>query len=534
MLPSIPSPEDYEVSSLHGFLPDELPLERLPDPYYRVWEDVIRSLQGLVLSRRLRGVVERMPTLSTDRIHTQPFLEVCNHLELPPVATYAGVVLWNFKPIFPNEPVDQLENLSTLLTFTGSMDESWFYLVSVAIEARAGPTIPIMLDAIRAAREGDSLRVTASLQAFAERLDELGSLLNRMYEHCDPHVFYNRIRPFLAGSKNMADAGLPRGVMFDPTGTRDHPYVQYGGGSNAQSSVIQFFDLVLGVQHSPTGQQPQASSHKSGAPPSANFIHDMRTYMPGPHRRFLQRVADVANIREYVEARRSDIALTTAYDACLAMLRELRDRHIRMVSRYIIVKSHEAQRRAAAAPTSESMSKPINLANTTTSSAETKKKLRGTGGTALIPFLKQAREETGEPAIGSWARRIMSNGPAYSVGAGLGSVTYAALGKMDEHSDGKRAIVGLAGIWSVDDSEGGICHWYILYNQQPHGADTDHCSSAPYLAFTRLLLTTSLANLEEAANLLTVHGHQSSQPRASRTLAGSAPDPADVAVTSEA
>ena len=79
------------------------------------------------------------------------------------------------------------------------------------------------------------------------------------------------------------------------------------------------------------------------------------------------------------------------------------------------------------------------------------KKLRGTGGTALIPFLKQARDETGEPAIDAWARRLLSNGPA----AGH----FAALGKMGEHADGEVEIVGLAGTWAMDDSEGGLCHW---------------------------------------------------------------------------
>jgi indoleamine 2,3-dioxygenase len=133
---------------------------------------------------------------------------------VPPVATYSGLCLWNFQPIFLSGDLT-LDNLSTLTTFTGSLDEQWFYLVSVAMEARGGPTIPLMLNAIEAARRGDSETVTNCLCQFAEALDELGSLLVRMYESCDPHVFYHRIRPFLAGSKNMRDAGLPHGVLYD-------------------------------------------------------------------------------------------------------------------------------------------------------------------------------------------------------------------------------------------------------------------------------------------------------------------------------
>lgn len=387
-----------------------------------------------------------------------PYLKISKHLELPPVATYAAVCLWNFKPIFSDEPTDDLGNLSTLTTFTGSLDESWFYLISVAIETRGAPLIPLMLTAIAASRLNDSRTVMGCLHTFAEGLDDLGTLLQRMYENCDPHVFYHRVRPFLAGSKNMADAGLPHGVIYED-GTGQDTYRQYGGGSNAQSSLIQFFDIILGVEHRPTGDKGNESADKireGTAPPSRNsFIHDMRSYMPGPHRRFLEHVSRVAELRDYVEHHQTDRALCIAYDACLAMLRSLRDKHIQMVSRYIIVKSraHSRSLSPRAAPPSRR-----NLANTHPDPVRSderrgSKSLRGTGGTALIPFLKQARDETGEPAIDAWARRILSNGPA---GDGTNS---ASPGQRSEHTAGELEIVGLAGTWTTDDSEGGLCHW---------------------------------------------------------------------------
>ena len=569
MLPSIPQPSDYDVSLRHGFLPSELPLERLSEKYYSRWEAIVANLQRLILTRRLRGVVDALPILSTGYLRTEPewrraysilgfiahayiwggdspvdvcillnkfvrtvahacvqrvppsisvpFLATCNHLELPPVATYAGVCLWNWKPLFDDEPIDNLENLTTLQTFTGSMDESWFYLVSVAIEARGAPILPLMLSAIEAAREKNALAVTECLRSFAERLDELGALLQRMYDSCDPHIFYHRIRPFLAGSKNMADAGLPNGVIFDNGTDEPQQYVQFSGGSNAQSSIIQFFDIVLGIEHRPTGTQKppnDSSDTESSAPPapSHNFILDMRRYMPGPHARFLGKVADVANIRPFVEARPNNRALTTAFDACLAMLRAFRDKHIQMVSRYIIVKSRESRSlsRGAASSTSlqpthqqpskfpphpprlssspelpHHLQRRRQLSNDTAPSSDAddsepsaqqthppstspprrNKNLRGTGGTALIPFLKQARDETGEPAIDAWARRLLNNGPAHATAGdwgdgvrNLNSPLVAKLGSVTEHR-GEMEIVGLAGTWSVDDSEGGICHW---------------------------------------------------------------------------
>lgn len=353
--------------------------------------------------------------------------------------------------------MDTLDNLATHMTFTGSLDESWFYLVSVAIEARAGPIVPMMIEAVAAAWRKDTNTVVQALRSFAERLDELGALLERMYESCDPHVFYHRIRPFLAGSKNMSDAGLPQGVMFDD-GTGQQPYVQFSGGSNAQSSIIQFFDVVLGVEHRPTGEKRSEAPSTSSATgavesPPHGFIQDMRRYMPGPHRRFLEHMERVANIREFVNSNRSNRALVTAYDACLAMLRALRDKHIQLVSRYIIIKSRETRSHSRSLSPQTAKTQRLNLANTL--KRDGSKKLRGTGGTALIPFLKQARDETGEPAIDAWARRLLNNGPGeFGIEDGV-----VRMGKVKEGLDGEVEIVGLAGTWSVDDSEGGICHW---------------------------------------------------------------------------
>ena len=393
-----------------------------------------------------------------------PFVEICHHLELPTVATYAGLVLWNWRPFDDHEPIDNLENLMVLQTFTGSSDEQWFYLVSVAIEARGGSIIPLMLDAINAVRHNDSATVAAALRTFAECLDDLANILVRMYEHCDPTIFYNRIRPFFAGSLNMAEAGLPRGVIFD-TGSTDDQYVHYAGGSNAQSSIIQFFDIVLGIEHRPAGvrspnaSDPNSSASESEGPastlaPKPGFIQEMRRYMPGPHRRFLEHVERIANIRAFVEANSNDKALSAAYDACLAMLRAFRDKHINMVSRYIIIKAREAQRGRSITPPS---AKVVNLASANRAAADDpRRKLRGSGGTALIPFLKQARDETGEPAINDWIQRIVNNGPG---AAGASPAGGARLKKMGEHADGEVEIVGMAGVWRMDDSEGGICHW---------------------------------------------------------------------------
>ncbi|KAI1806115.1 Indoleamine 2,3-dioxygenase [Daldinia bambusicola] len=490
MRPPIPELSNYGISPKYGFLPDILPLTRLPDPYYNKWESIGANLQSLILSKRLRGVIDRLPVLSTvglehdaewrraymlltffahgyiwggdtprDRVPPSisvPLLDICKHLEIPPVSTYAASVLWNFKPLFIDEEIDDLDNLATLVTFTGSLDESWFYLVSVAIEARGGPIIPLMLTAVAAARQGDSATVTRCLRAFAERLDDLGELLRRMHESCDPGFFYRRIRTFLAGSKNMAEAGLPHGVMYDD-GSGKSEYVQYSGPSNAQSSLIQFFDIILGVEHRPTGEKPDPSSETEregrSRAPKHNFIQDMRRYMPGPHARFLNDVGAVANIREFVESRAaSDRPLSIAYDACLAMLRAFRDIHIAIVTRYIVLPSRENRARSRSR-SPQAVRNRVNLA--TASKNEEHKKVKGTGGTALIPFLKQARDETGEPSVETWARKFMSRQTKVS-----GQNDFF-LGKEEKSEALDEPVVehGLAGTWNMEEEMGGICNY---------------------------------------------------------------------------
>ncbi|KAK9448633.1 Indoleamine 2,3-dioxygenase-domain-containing protein [Limtongia smithiae] len=487
MLPAIPNPREYDVSVDTGFVPETLPLSQLPDPYYAPWEAVAENLQFLIMTRQLRAVVSApsFPILSLSRLRTgpekwraysilgfmahgyiwggpepaevvpdqiaRPLLDLAKILEVPPLCTYAGLCLWNHRPIFADsvEPKQlDLSSLATLHTFTGSIDESWFYLVSTAIEIRGAACIAHILEAMHAARRDSPHDVVVALQLLAESIDTLIPMLARLPEQCDPHTFYFRIRPFLAGSKNMASAGLPRGVKYGSEGE----YLQFAGGSNAQSSLIQALDIALGIVHRPT--ESSSNDESSSDAPNDSFIHEMRKYMPGPHRRFLEQLELAANIRDYVnDHKKSNSALTLAYDACLAVLRAFRDKHIQIVSRYIIVQARTTS--SASTTSSVTSSHPPSKAGIGIAgiALTDKKSARGTGGTSLIPFLKQARDETGEPAAGSWAARLLRD----DASCGSKRKMRDAMG-FGEHENQSPAV-GLAGKWSMDDDYGGICHW---------------------------------------------------------------------------
>lgn len=434
--------EDFDVFPTSGFLPDKLPLVRLPQEYYKPWEDIVNNLPSLLLTRRIRSVIDQLPLLDTCYLSNEeeyrrayqvfgflahayiwgtdeptnklpeqianPWIKVSKYLRLPPVATYAGLSLWNFKQIIPTaegEDIWDLNNLTTINTFTGSIDESWFFLVSVYFEQKGGRAIATGLDAIKCAYNNDIPGLIANLQQLAESIDMLGSVLMKMEEMCDPHVFYFRIRPYLAGWKNMADVGLDKeGILY---GNETKPR-SYSGGSNAQSSLIQFLDILLGVKHYSTGERPLPFRKDEGSntdakskAPENSFMNEMRQYMPGRHQDFLIKLEEISNIHEFVLTHGdSNPNLILSYDACLAMLKLFRDKHIQIVTRYIVLQAKKTNKLGS------STTLRSGLARKKKNGAEEK----GTGGTSLLPFLKQCRDETGDPAAGSWGKRILSDG----------------------------------------------------------------------------------------------------------------------------
>ena len=114
----------------------------------------------------------------------------------------------------------------------------------------------------------------------------------------------------------------------------------------------------------------------------------MRNYMPGPHRSFLQHISSLSNIRTYVH--NSPIPeVTEAYNLAVEELGKFRDIHIQIITRYIINPSRKYH---------PDGNQGLNLAVATTSKGDLKG-AKGTGGTDLLPFLRQSRDETRETAL---------------------------------------------------------------------------------------------------------------------------------------
>ncbi|KAK0637485.1 hypothetical protein B0T17DRAFT_605855 [Bombardia bombarda] len=360
---------EFDIST-NGFLPKESPIDRLPNPYYAPWESLIRDLPLSLNTQTLREKVLKLPVLSTADLTTEPEWQ----------RAYAILGLLAHGYIWGGE----------------IPSESWFLMVSVAMEARGAYIIPIMLRALQETQSGrkcDVGLVVRGLDELARCIHDVGALLDRMDEKCDPHVFYHRIRPFLAGSKNMAAAGLPRGVFYDEGEGRGE-WRQLRGGSNGQSSLVQFFDVVLGVEHLPGGSGgPDGLVQGGSGKEEMSFHREVRGYMPEPHRRFLEYVAGMGGgggMRRGVpevmavarlEGREEEVlGVKEAFQGATRALAEFRNKHLQIVTRYIIIPSRQERQRQ-----SEDAIKGSALT--------------GTGGTALIPFLKQSRDETWQAGV---------------------------------------------------------------------------------------------------------------------------------------
>ncbi|KAL2195389.1 Indoleamine 2,3-dioxygenase [Corynascus similis CBS 632.67] len=460
--------DQYAITS-NGFLPAEPPLRKLPNPYYGPWESLVESLPVFLANKTLRDQVRKLPVLSAEYLVTEPewrracvvlgflahayiwggetasevlppqitlpLIAVTDHLGIPPVAAYASLNLWNFEitstitstatsptPTTSPDPTN-LDALRAQHTFTGTEDESWFYMVSVAMEAQGGRdgVIPLLLQALHAvfspATSWDPdyhpiATATCALREVTACIERLGGLLDRMDERCRPGVFYHRIRPFLAGSKNMAAAGLPRGVFYYEGDERGE-WRQLRGGSNGQSTLVQFLDIALGVEHAVVGSSnPDCRTATSGGRQGVagvSFHEEVRGYMPEPHRRFLEDVAAryPGGMRRGVErllavgegGKCQQLSLEQrevqeAFQTATRALAEFRNKHLQMVTRYIIIPSRQPNTRQEVNLATASSRLKASLIEGKDAVTAGGGELTGTGGTALLPFLKQTRDET--------------------------------------------------------------------------------------------------------------------------------------------
>jgi indoleamine 2,3-dioxygenase len=375
----------YGLSQERGFLAevefDEVDLPQFFGPVV----SAAKRLSGLMTSGRIRSVLDRLPELdltgfcrdaSDPEIRVamvrysflvqayvwaeseapsalpanlaRPMVAVADRLDQAPLLPYSAYVLDNWARIDKHGPI-ALDNLRMTQNFLGGMDENWFVLVHVAIEARAGRALALALELVDAAERRDLDGATKRLREMVVVWDEINALFDRMPERCDPYVYYHRVRPYIHGWRN--NPALGPGLIYAGVAKYEGRPQSFCGQTGSQSSIVPAMDALFGIDH--------------GDDPLRQFLLELHAYRPVSHRRFIEDLARTSRLRAYAVAE-GDFALKSAFNDCIERIASFRGRHLEYAGRYI-------NRQAV-------------------SSAGNDTEV-GTGGTPFMRYLKKHRDE---------------------------------------------------------------------------------------------------------------------------------------------
>ena len=378
-----PTLGSFDISEETGFIPERPPLASLP-PYFREWEGLVGQLSEKLRCKELRRAVHGLPelefseeTLQGDEewrralvvlsflfqgymwqdgeaglpskmpaVLSVPFHAVTQRIGVPLVGVYAATAIYNWHTLDSEKPME-LENIHSNVTYTGTEDESWFYMISLQVELEAVPALRAIWDGVGTRTEGDTAGLVGHLATVESALTAMERGLRRMSEQCKPKVFFVEIRPYFAGTKGL-DV-FPDGMIYEGVDSKPHKYY---GSSAGQSSAIRAVDLFVGVEHSG---------------PDEKFLAAMEDYMPRKHRQFLRYLARQPPLRQYVVESRNE-ELIRQFNGVVEAFVRYRSYHITLVTRYIV--------------------------NQRVHSVNASLDMKGTGGTHFMKFLKSVRDNT--------------------------------------------------------------------------------------------------------------------------------------------
>lgn len=376
---------DYGMSRERGFLsPYEIDEVFLPTRFDAVI-DTAERLSDLLSSGRVRHWMRKLPVPDIDSWATKapeeqvrtmmvhysflvqayvwgepqppaflpanlarPIVALADRLGQAPLLPYSGYVLDNWGRIDKSGSV-ALDNIRMVQNFLGGVDENWFVMIHVAIEAEAGVLLDNAVKLVAAAGRGDAASCEASLTEMDGAWERIYAVFKRMTERCDPYIYFHRVRPYIHGWAN--NPALGAGLVYEGVEKFAGKPQAFRGQTGSQSSIVPAMDALFGVGHSDD--------------PLKRFLDELHQYRPVAHRRFIEDLARHSTLRGFVE-RANDPNLRDAFNACLEQVARFRTRHLEYAASYI---NKQAGSNAGNDPDV------------------------GTGGTPFMKYLKKHRDE---------------------------------------------------------------------------------------------------------------------------------------------
>lgn len=203
-----------------------------------------------------------------------PLVQACQLLRRPPILSYDGYALYNWKRLDPAGPI-ALGNIDTLQNFVHLYDEHWFILVHVEIEAIAAEILAAIDRATRSLARGNKAAITPALAAIGRAVWRQVDVLKRIPEKMDPALYYKTFRPYIRFFEHV----VYEGVDTEP--------LDYRGETGAQSSIMPLLVALMKIPH----QQSLLTDH----------LADMQNFMPAEHRALIEEVRQLPSWRYMAE-----------------------------------------------------------------------------------------------------------------------------------------------------------------------------------------------------------------------------------------
>lgn len=229
-----------------------------------------------------------------------PLAHACRLLGRPPILSYDGYALYNWKRFRRDGPI-ALGNIDTLQNFVHLYDERWFVLVHVEIEAIAAEIVEAIARAARALAAGDGDLIDYCLLDIEAALQRQVAVLRRIPEKMDPQFYFRSFRPYI---------GLFDNVVFEGVDTAPR---SLRGETGAQSSIMPLLVAFMKIPHRPS--------------PLVNHLADMRGYMPAEHRAAVESVERLPSVRP--------LASRQAFNGVLDAICAFREIHNGWAQQYI-------------------------------------------------------------------------------------------------------------------------------------------------------------------------------------------------------
>jgi indoleamine 2,3-dioxygenase len=229
-----------------------------------------------------------------------PLCRVCTLLERPPILSYDGYALYNWKRFDRHKPV-ALGNIDTLQNFVHLYDEHWFILVHVEIEAIAARILGAVARVAGAPESSRADQVNDALVTIASAVRDQVAVLQRLPEKMDPELYHRTFRPYIRFFEHVVYEGVSEGPM------------DFRGETGAQSSVMPALVSFMKIPHKPSVL--------------TNHLADMRRFMPSRHRELLREIETMPAIR--------DVADRRAFNDVLDQMAAFRETHYKWAQEYI-------------------------------------------------------------------------------------------------------------------------------------------------------------------------------------------------------